>query len=312
MATKITGLGRGLDALIRETSTVETTDETPSMLPLKDILPNPNQPRKVFEKEALDELAASIKSQGILQPLLVRPLEGSQSGKYEIVAGERRWRASRLAGLTEAPVIIRDFTEQETLLAALIENLQREDLNPIEEALGIETLKKEFSLNQEELAARLGKSRSAIANSLRLLALPQVIQEDVASGTLSAGHARSLLAVDNEVAQLELRGKIIDTALSVRETEGLVSLWKSTGQFEVPSVGGLSDEQVLETRPTKRKKPSSERLLMAQKRLAEVFSLPVKLSGTENKGKVTISFADAEELDKLLALAEGFEKSKLL
>ena len=300
MATKVTGLGRGLDALIRETSAAVGKDENPNVLLLANIVPNPNQPRKHFEKEALDELASSIKSQGILQPLLVRPMGDGNEGKYEIVAGERRWRASQLAGLREVPVIIRSFSEQDVLLAALIENLQREDLNPIEEALGIETLRTEFSLNQEELASRLGKSRSAIANSLRLLGLPLEMQTEVASGALSAGHARALLGVEDDAARSELKNSILAMGLSVREAEGMASRWKATGSFET------GDEQH-DPKPARsatgaRKKPSSERLLAAQQQLSEALSVPVKLTGTESKGRISIAFSSEEELEGLLQL----------
>lgn len=301
MATKVTGLGRGLDSLIRETSASVETDENPGVLSLADIMPNPNQPRKHFEKEALGELAASIKSQGVLQPLLVRPMAGEFKGKYEIVAGERRWRASQLAGLTDVPVIVRDFSEQDVLLAALIENLQREDLNPIEEALGIETLRSEFSLNQEELAMRLGKSRSSIANSLRLLGLSPQMQTEVASGALSAGHARALLGIDDEPSRSELKDKILSLGLSVREAEGMASRWKSTGSFEVnPSV--KDGKQKDDIGVGSRKKPSSERLLAAQQQLSEALSVPVKLTGTESKGRISIAFSSEEELEGLIKL----------
>lgn len=332
MATKVTGLGRGLDFLIRETSSSVENSDTPSVLPLASIVPNPNQPRKHFEKEALDELAASIASQGVLQPLLVRPMAGEHEGKYEIVAGERRWRASQLAELDEVPVVIRSFSEQEVLLAALIENLQREDLNPIEEALGVETLRNEFSLSQEELAQQLGKSRSAIANSLRLLTLPLDMQTEVATGALSAGHARALLGIDSEAACRELRDAILEQRLSVREAEGLASRWKATGSFEdAPAensfgqgseiLSGISGQatgqvtgQVLEQglgqasvrNATGRKQPSSEKLLAAQQHLSETLSVPVKVTGTESKGKISISFSSKEELEALVALLGRF------
>lgn len=304
MATKVTGLGRGLDSLIRETSTVVEKEESLHMLPLADIVPNPNQPRKHFEQESLDELASSISSQGVLQPLLVRPMKGADAGKYEIVAGERRWRASQLAGLSEVPVVVRSFSEQDVLLAALIENLQREDLNPIEEALGIETLRNEFALNQEELATQLGKSRSAIANSLRLLTLPLEIQTAVASGALSAGHGRALLGIEDEAARGVLKDKILQSGLSVREAEGLVSRWKTTGSFDELAVGN-SPEPLKPSTSAKRKLPSSERLLAAQQQLSEALAVPVKVTGTENKGKISIAFSSQDELESVLAVVRG-------
>ena len=310
MATRMTGLGRGLDALIRETSNEVATDESPRLLPITDIMPNPHQPRKYFEDDALAELAASIRSQGILQPLLVRPLGKEQPGKYEIVAGERRWRASQLAKLVEVPVVVREFSEEEVLLAALIENLQREDLNPIEEALGIEALRKEFALSQEALAEKLGKSRSAIANSLRLLTLPAEVQTCVGNGALSAGHARSLLAVSDEAARLELQQYILEQSLSVRETEGRVSLWKSTGSFQA-GVADASDSASLtsplaseeghsRSQVSGRRGPQSERLVVAQKQLSSALAVPVKITGSEDKGKITLSFGSREALEGLL------------
>ena len=323
MAANPTGLGKGLDALIRETSDARESGGVQVLL-LKDIIPNPNQPRRKFSEKTLEELAASIRSQGVLQPLLVRPCGPAKPGKYEIVAGERRWRASQLAGLVEVPVLIRSFSAQDTLVAALIENLQREDLNPIEEALGIQTLKEEFELSQEDLAKKLGKSRSAIANSLRLLSLPEAIQKDLAEGRLSAGHARSLLSITEQHAQERLRSLIIERHLSVREAEGLAATWKETGTFEPVDAGdpgsGQSQstesmEPPLETandnaalnKATEKNKsrPQSARLLDIQTRISNALNTSVRVTGKEDKGRISLSYNSKEELEALLQRLSG-------
>ena len=318
MAANPTGLGKGLDALIRETSEARDPSGVQVLL-LKDIIPNPNQPRRKFSEKTLDELAASIRSQGVLQPLLVRPCGPAKPGKYEIVAGERRWRASQLAGLTEVPVLVRSFSAQDTLVAALIENLQREDLNPIEEALGIQTLKEEFELSQDDLAKKLGKSRSAIANSLRLLSLPEAMQKDLAEGRLSAGHARSLLSITEQQAQERLKSLIIERHLSVREAEGLAATWKETGSFEsYESVGTLSEQtpsnEAMEAPPAPtdveamqnkksgqaKSKPQSAKLLDIQTRISNALNTSVRVTGKEDKGRISLAYNSKEELDALL------------
>ena len=323
MAAISTGLGKGLDALIRETSEARDLSGVQVLL-LKDIIPNPNQPRRKFNEKALEELAASIRSQGILQPLLVRPCGPAKPGKYEIVAGERRWRASQLAGLTEIPVLIRSFSAQDTLAAALIENLQREDLNPIEEALGIQTLKDEFGLSQDDLAKKIGKSRSAIANSLRLLSLPEGTRKDLADGRLSAGHARSLLAISDPQAQDRLKALIIDRHLSVREAEGLAAAWKEkdASEFDLLLTAFADDEgktaaggtfQPQEAAPSspdrgpatasegKKSRPQSARLLEIQARISGLLNTAVRVTGKEDKGKISLSYNSKEELEALLA-----------
>lgn len=326
MAANPTGLGKGLDALIRETSEARESGGV-QQLPIKDILPNPNQPRRKFSEKSLEELAASIRSQGILQPLLVRPCGPAKPGKYEIVAGERRWRASQLAGLTELPVVVRSFSAQETLVAALIENLQREDLNPIEEALGIQTLKEEFDLSQEELSKKLGKSRSAIANSLRLLVLPENIRKELAEGRLSAGHARALLSVTEPQAQEQLKTLIIERRLSVREAEGLAATWKETGIITISGLasflagddGESADEETPEPlksaeeertasgtdaeqviREGKKSKPQSAKLIEIQTRLGSALNMAVRVTGKEDKGKISFSYNSKDELEALL------------
>ena len=214
MAMKKSGLGRGLDSLFADNSSEDGKEV--STLRISDIEPNKDQPRKDFDAESLAVLADSIREHGVLQPILVRPISES---RYQIVAGERRWRASKMAGLTEIPAVIREMTEEETMQLAMIENLQREDLNAIEEALGYELLMTRYHMTQDEVSKRVGKSRSAVANALRLLKLPKKTSELVRSGALSAGHARALLQSDDEALIDEVAEKIVRTGMSVRDAE---------------------------------------------------------------------------------------------
>lgn len=216
MPKKPSGLGKGLGALMFENATDELLSETE--LDLNDIVPNRDQPRKTFDEASLEELADSIRRHGVLQPLLVRPIP---SGGYQLVAGERRWRACRMAGLTKVPVVIKELTDTETMEIAIIENLQREDLNPIEEAEGLQALIDKCGYTQEEAAASVGKSRPAIANSLRLLRLPPEVRDMTRSGELSAGHARALLAFDNDAMMLEAAKNIVSNKMTVRDVERL-------------------------------------------------------------------------------------------
>lgn len=219
MAPKKSGLGRGLDSLLFENSMEESGGAQSIKLNLMDIEPNKDQARKQFDEDALAELADSIAQHGVLQPLLVRPLIG---GGYQLVAGERRWRASRIAGLTQVPVVIKELNDTEAAVISLIENLQREDLNPVEEALGFASLMKDFDLTQEEAAQKVGKSRPAVANALRLLKLPEAVLNMVRENKLSAGHARALAAIADEKLVISTAELIIKKCLSVRETEKLV------------------------------------------------------------------------------------------
>lgn len=310
MKTGTHGLGKGLGALIRETSITAQPEDVRTLL-LKDITPNPNQPRRTFSEQALQELAVSIREQGLLQPILVRPLPGEGGlQKYEIVAGERRWRASKQAGLVEVPVIVRSFTDKECLAAALVENIQRENLNPMEEAEALNSLKNDFALSQEELAANLGKSRSAIANSLRLLSLPECIRADVAGGKLSSGHARALLSVTEAATQAALHALILSNELTVREAEGLAALWKETGSLDVPAAGAPAAPVGTQPAPTRNGaakspvRPQSAVLLAAQTRLGQALAFTVKISGKEEKGKITIAYNSKEELEAVLAAFE--------
>lgn len=230
MAKKLGGLGKGLNAIFMEND-AEDNNRTVT-LKLSEIEPNKNQPRQDFDETALAELAESISKHGLLQPILVRPIIG---GGYQIVAGERRYRASRMAGLSEVPVIIRELSESETMEIALIENLQRENLTPIEEAVGYRTLMDEHGFSQEEVSKAVGKSRSAVANSLRLLKLPEDILKMVSDGVISAGHARAILSLEKEEDMLFLANEIAKRDLSVRQAEKL-SKKMNQAEKEPPAV----------------------------------------------------------------------------
>ena len=216
MAKKQSGLGKGLNSLLLENNVDNLASS--STLPINEIIPNKEQPRKTFDEEALQELADSIRQHGVLQPLLVRPMT---TGGYQLVAGERRWRASRLAELKEVPVIIKELSDTEAMEIAIIENLQREDLNPIEEAEGLQALIDKCDYTQEQVAVSVGKSRPAIANALRLLRLPVEVREMTKNGDISAGHARALLAFDNQAIMLEVANSIVSNKLTVRDVEKL-------------------------------------------------------------------------------------------
>lgn len=232
MAAKKGGLGRGLDALFADNSIEEIAPTSAVKLKIMDIEPNRDQPRKIFDEDALAELADSIAKHGVIQPLLVRPMP---DGSYQLVAGERRWRASRMAGLTEVPVVIKELSDDEAMALALIENLQREDLNAIEEAQGIKALMDTLSLTQDEAAERVGKSRPAVANALRLLKLPDSVIALVSDGKLSPGHARALLGFKDEQDIIETADLIIEKGLTVRDVEKLVKKRNKEPKAEKPA-----------------------------------------------------------------------------
>ena len=279
------GLGKGLDALFMDNS-IEEEAKSAVKLKLNDIEPNRAQPRKSFDEEALEELANSISTHGVIQPLLVRPLA---DGGYQLIAGERRWRASRMAGLTEVPVVIREMSDSEAMELALVENLQREDLNPIEEAQGLALLMETYGLTQEQAAKRVGKSRPAVANSMRLLSLPQDVLAMVERGELSAGHARTILALDNAGQITALANEIIKKNLSVRETERAVKAL-------------LKGDTKKEKRAKKRDTYYDEVELAVSQSLGR--KAKVSLSGG-NKGTLEIEFFGKEDLSKLLKLFEN-------
>lgn len=299
------GLGRGLSALFQDDLPLPAGEQAGvKTMPVGAIRPNPHQPRKDFDQTALSELAASIREQGLIQPILVRPLDGGRS--HEIVAGERRWRASQLAGLSDVPVVVRELSEQQALALALIENLQREDLNPLEEAWGMQRLREEFGLSQEDLARQLGKSRSAVANCLRLLGLSENAQQDLRQGRISAGHARALLSFENPEEREKIRKRILTEKLSVREVEGLafaareeqtaapIGAAEQAAQPEPPGAAG----DIITART---KKPRSAVIMELQTRVSRALGLPVKISGQEDGGRLSVKFSSPEELNALLA-----------
>lgn len=298
MQNKPQGLGKGLaalfgDAPVRpESATDKNTGH--KKLPIHLIVPNAKQPRAFFDDEKLLELAESIKVQGVLQPLLVRPIDSGSEQTYEIVAGERRFRASRIAGLSEVPVIIRELTDEQAMLAALIENLQREDLNPMEEAQGFLELSQKFNLRQEDIAAKIGKSRSMVANTLRLMQLPECIRLDIAERKMTPGQARPLLVVNDADIIQELRRRIVEEDANARLIESWVAHWKRHGTLP----GEETQEQ--ETRISKKRDPSNNVHTDIENRLKQELELSVRFSGTMEKGKVSFSFNSREELTRLM------------
>lgn len=251
-----------------------------STLPISKIKVNKNQPRKNFDPDLLNELADSIKQNGVLQPILVR----KKGQNYEIVAGERRYQAAKIAGLKELPVNIKEISDEDVFKLALIENLQRSDLNPIEEAQGYQKLLKDNGFTQEELGKALSKSRSAIANTLRLLDLPKEVQEMMADGKITAGHARAILAVAGEDGRLRLAQKVIDENLTVRQTENLAPLYSDRGdESEKP-----------------KRQPAPQYFKRAQRQLRLALDTNVKVKTVRNKNKIEIEFKDEEELARLV------------
>jgi ParB family chromosome partitioning protein len=275
---KLKGLGRGLDALL---STVDTVDDRLSTLPIDSIRPGKYQPRSFMDEAALDELAASIRVQGIIQPLIVRELG---LGDYELIAGERRWRASRKAGLAEVPVVIKSVPDEAALAMALIENIQRQELDPIEEAQGIKRLIDEFGLTHEAAADAVGRSRSAVSNLLRLLVLPQPLQQMMHEGKLEMGHARALLSLPT-VSQLELANEVVRKGMSVREVERRV-------QQRVAQKETVSPQQ-------KHADPDVSRL---EEQVSDAIGARVSIRHANGgNGKLIIEYASLDELDSLLA-----------
>ncbi|MDO4384799.1 MAG: ParB/RepB/Spo0J family partition protein [Clostridia bacterium] len=298
MAAKKTaphGLGRGLGALlgdIEEESELlhaetEQKGDVVQTVPLSSIDPNRDQPRKEFREESLKELADSIRAVGVIQPIVVT----KRGNRYSIIAGERRWRASRMAGLTEVPVIVRDWDEMTRLKAALIENLQRDDLNPVEEALGIRALMDKCELTQEAASGVIGKSRSAIANSLRLLTLPDDVLALLKDGSLSAGHGRALVSVSPE-RQSKLAVLTVQQGWSVRQLERICA----------------QPEKKPAEAPAPARRPAE--LGQLEKMAREIFGTRVKLDGDENKGKITLSYMSAEDLERIWDVLEFIRQSE--
>lgn len=286
MAAKKGGLGRGLDALFADNSVEENSSASAVKLSLNEIEPNKDQPRKTFDEKALSELADSIAQHGVIQPLLVRPMP---DGSYQLVAGERRWRAARRAGLSEVPVVIREMSDSEMMELALIENLQREDLNPIEEAEGLQQLIHTYGLTQETAAARVGRSRPAIANALRLLSLPTPILELTRDRKISAGHARALLSLNDEEKMVEIADQILKKEISVREVERLAK-------------AAAKEKKQPENHPLRRDTFYDEVELALTNSLGR--RIKVNLNKKENRGTIEIEFFDQNDLTDLSRLLD--------
>lgn len=298
---KTRGLGKGLDALFgdaevtieKKPAKVETTTKAApekdkqepaeggiAYIDINDIKPNSNQPRKTFDEEKLDELAASISEHGLIQPVVLR-----KAGKgYEIVAGERRWRAARKAGIKELPCIVKELTDEENMLLAIIENMQREDLNPIEEAEGLRQMIDTYGLTQEQVSKSVGKSRPYIANCLRLLKLPKDVIDYVSAGELSAGHAKAIAGVDDEEKQVKLAKDVVKQGLSVRQLEKLIK------------------EEKPAARPAKKSKAKNANVKRVEDDLKEALGTKVTLNQKGNKGKIEIEFYSKEELERLIEM----------
>ena len=281
------GLGRGMDALFLDNSATGNENGS-TMLSINEVEPNRNQPRKIFNESGLEELAKSIEQNGIIQPILVRPMT---DGSYQLIAGERRWRAARMAGLTEVPVTIREMSDEEASIFALIENLQREDLNPVEEAEGLKSLIESYGFTQEEAADKVGKSRTAVTNTLRLLKLPSPVRELLSNGKITAGHARALLGLDDEKEMLKIAETTVAQDLSVRQVEKMV---KYANQGE-------------KAKPKKRDKKRDKFYDEVEIALTNVLGRKVKiyLSSTGHKGTLEFEFFGKEDLTKL---AKEFDK----
>lgn len=291
-AAKKSGLGRGLEALFadvpvnvdeakkREEATAEKEEDQIYYIHIHQIMPNVNQPRKVFIEEKIEELADSIREHGIIQPLIVR----KKKNGYEIVAGERRWRAAMKAGLSEVPCLIRELSDEQNMLVAIIENMQREDLNPIEEAEGLHQMIASFGLTQEQVSKSVGKSRPYIANSLRLLKLPEEIRQKLSQGLLTSGHARALISIEEDAVKIEIANKIIKENLSVRETEKLVA-----------SLGKPHQKKAV-------KKVKNPNILRVEEELKDILGTKVNIVQSGKKGRIEIQCFSKEDMNRLIDL----------
>ena len=288
MSKQPKGLGRGLGALLGDYSEPAAADQI-STLPIQNVEPNPLQPRKVFDEEELLALSESIREHGIIQPLAVRP---AGNDLYQIIAGERRWRAARMAGLSEVPVLVLEVDDRAVMEMALIENLQRQDLNPIEEANGYKTLMEEYGLTQEETASRVGKSRPAVTNALRLLALPQELQDQLSEGLLSPGHARAILSLRSEALQLAAARKVQALHLSVRQTETLCKNMEKAALEEEPEQISFTVDYIAE----------------CEKDLTGRLGRKVKIVNGKRKGRFELEFYGQDDLQNLLEQLQSLKK----
>lgn len=271
-------LGKGIGALLPAAE----EDSKYIVCGIEEVKPNRHQPRKVFDPEKLRELVASIKEKGVIQPLIARRIDGG----YELIAGERRWRASQMAGLKQVPVVLRDVRDSEMLELALIENIQRAELNPIEEAEAYQKLVDDFDFTQEELSIRVGKERSTIANHLRLLKLPELVKSDISNGKITTGHAKVILGLNTPEKQLEAHDIIVKKGLSVRETEALV-------------------KRVAKGQPVKRIHKTSTEIASLQEGLMRYLGTKVRIAGSGKKGRIVIEFYSPDELERLVGILKG-------
>jgi ParB family chromosome partitioning protein len=287
------GLGKGLDALLAGTDADETRPVASGelRLPLDKLVANPNQPRRTFDEDALQELAASIREHGIIQPVIV---EDKGNGTYLIVAGERRCRAARIAGLREVPAVLREFSDERRLEVALIENVQRADLNPMEEALAYRKLMEVTGLSQEEVAARVGKNRSTVANALRLIKLPEDIQTALSAGQLTSGHARAILSVVNPADQRVLFGRIVGDGISVRDAEKMAG--ELNGGIRAASPAGSGEKQAKDRAPE---------LMAMEQRFIDALGTKVSISGGLKRGSIKIDYYSMDDLDRLFSILAG-------
>ncbi len=303
MATKKNGLGKGLDSLIpsrpaegKETTASKPAEDSKVMISIDKVEPNAEQPRKAFDEDALMELADSIKQHGILSPLWVHEVKNGKDSYYEIIAGERRWRAAKKAGLKEVPVIIMDLTEQEIVEISLIENIQREDLNPIEEALAYKKLLDEFHLKQDEVAERVSKSRTAVTNSMRLLKLDERVQQMVIDEMISTGHARAILGITDKEKQYDFAQRVFDEKLSVRDVE--------------KEVKRLQNEKADDKKPEPKIDPRLEAIYTElQEQMKKIMGTKVSIVPKDNqKGKVEIEYYTQDELDRIVSLFQSIRE----
>ena len=293
---KFTALGRGLDALISTQEEVQTNGSSSiSEIPLNQILANPNQPRREFDETALSELAESIKNVGIVQPITLRKME---SGTYQIIAGERRWRASQMAGLQSIPAYIRTADDENMMQMALVENIQREDLNAIEVALAYQHLIEKYNLKQEELSEQIGKNRTTIANTLRLLKLPAQVQMAIKNKQIDKGHARALLGLTDPTLQVKLFKEIVEKGYSVRQVEEMVAQI-NMGESVVSGRQKLQDKRTL----------LPEEFKILKNELSDFFKAKVQMTcSQQGKGKISIPFNNEEELTRIIELFERMKK----
>jgi ParB family chromosome partitioning protein len=278
------GLGKGMLALIDENTVSEIEQNQIVKIPVENIIPNRYQPRKKFNEETLKELAISIKENGIIQPVIVSNLG---NGKYELIAGERRWKAAQLAGIPEIPAIIRDCSENERLEIALVENIQREDLNPIEEALAYKEILERLSITQDELAQKIGKNRSSITNTLRLLKLPEYIKEMLISGALTEGHARAILALEDIDKMIAFADYIIQNNLSVREAENEVKKFLEKEKYVSRETSEKKEDFILKD---------------AENELIRTFGTKVEIKGNRKRGRIEIHYFSDEDFTRLLEI----------